>query len=232
MRVYLLFYSERIHTLWKEGMFFRAMTHMEPIQALVKCFQIGTPATTVLSKTAHLAKVAIYAGRYFGQRGDAELKGRADTVAEYLTAVSAAYKRESRMMYQSRNTVQSRVERGMYLSPKDFDTSLSLAVSVLDDILSHLRQAGVIGVSQQDFEMQPTRAKKGKLDQRALHSIIDKWCLNFLVALIFGGGGQRPQGYAQLQQPDQLNALASGYSMHRNYFLWKQTGRRRLALLN
>lgn len=150
IRVYLLFHSEQIHTLWKEGMLFHSLTTVKPVQAFGKCLLIGSSSTTVQNKSAQLSKLTIYAGRYFRQRRSAELKGRAESVAEYLTAVSAAYKRESRMMYQRQNTVQSRIEREMYLSPKDFDTSLSMAVSELNDILIHLREVSIVRDSHQD----------------------------------------------------------------------------------
>lgn len=151
IRVYLLLHSEQIHTLWIKGMLFRAVTNMEPVQAFVKCFEIGASPTTVQSKNAELTKLAIYDGRSFSQKNSAELEGRAETVAEYLTAVSAAYKRESCMVYQRRNTFQSRMKREMYLSPKNFDTSLSMAVSELDDIFSSLHQVSIIGESHQEI---------------------------------------------------------------------------------
>lgn len=100
IRVYLLFHSEQIHSLWKEGMLFRSVTTVKPVQVFGKCFLIGSSSTTVQNKSAQLSKLTIYAGRYFRQKRSAELKGRAESVAEDLTAVSAAYKRESRMMYQ------------------------------------------------------------------------------------------------------------------------------------
>jgi hypothetical protein len=46
--------------------------------------------------------------------------------------------------------------------------------------------------------------KNGSTAMRRVPGLISRWCINFIGLLIFYGAGQRPQVYAQLQEPEDI----------------------------
>lgn len=67
-------------------------------------------------------------------------------------------------MYRKRNTFQSRLGRGAYLSPEDFGTFLRVAMDKLDDILNHFGAIEIIDASHEDASVQRRKGKRARLD--------------------------------------------------------------------
>lgn len=67
-------------------------------------------------------------------------------------------------MYRKRNTFQSRLERGAYLSPEDFETFLRVAMDELDDILYHFEALEIVDASHEDASVQRRKWKRARLN--------------------------------------------------------------------
>lgn len=192
--------------LWKEGHLFRAATDLNAVRALIGHFQIRGSASTVAAKSMHLKTLADFAAAHFTGRNEM-LKGKAMTTGEYLLTVAGAQKKEARRAAAQRRSTGDRLSRGVMLLPEDFRSSLRRAKSELKGILASFRRE---------------RREKGEQGARQFlqerSSVVQKWSLNFLVALLIGGGGQRPQVYSQMQLPDAQELVSMKRQAERDGF--------------
>jgi hypothetical protein len=164
------------------GRLFQAILSMEAIQAFLTYFQLRCSASTVLAKSFHLRTVSRYAERFFGtvQKND-EQKNMAALTTDYLTGACSAEKQESRRGTARMRSEEMRIETGKLLVGADFRRFGNAARNSL---------CAIVDTGAQEVRRNP--------------KLRAKWCINFVGLLVFHGCGQRPQVYAQLQEPVNL----------------------------
>jgi hypothetical protein len=164
------------------GFLFNAVLSMDTIKAFLTYFQLRCSASTVLSKAFHLRTVSRFAERYFTCVISSEQnRSRAELLSQYLTSACSTEKYESRRGTARMRSEERRISCGKLLVGADFQRFGALAEKRLNQIMA-----------------------SGAAAVRRVPGLISKWCINFVGILVFYGAGQRPQVYAQLQEPEDI----------------------------
>lgn len=163
---------------------------MPAVQAFMQYFEIRSAAGTVMNKAHHLVRLGRYAVQYYKQQNCSLQEGQMIAVLEYLRGVAKVFKTETRRQASMRKKSDTRVGSGLYLPESDIQSFSNKAIDKLNDLVRsserYFRTQGVEGVKQ--FFLKEKQIRR-------------KWNLNFLSALMFHGGGQRPQVYTLLEAP-------------------------------
>jgi hypothetical protein len=211
LRSYISFHPRRAETVCESGELFKAIEDLRLVRAFIGQYQVRASATTVTGKATHLRRLADEAIAYFTEKNRQEQKGKCMSVSSYLRNVAASYKTEARRSYRSRNTVDDRIERGALLVPADFNRCLGVATKALDGIVSYVEQLRIEHEGCMQELHRALSSQKG---------LLEKWSINLLASLVLGGGGQRPQVYAQLELPSisDLQRFAEDCEGQKKYF--------------
>jgi hypothetical protein len=87
--------------------------------------------------------------------------------------------------------MDDRMERGDLLLKSDFERGFGMAKVAMDSVIAFESRLHAEGHAS-------SRVQKMIIQRTGLS---EKWCINLLAALVFSGGGQRPQAYALLELP-------------------------------
>jgi hypothetical protein len=165
------------------GRLFYSVLSMDVVQAFLAYFQLRCSASTVLAKAFHLRTISRYAERFYSSLAmDDGNKARAALMTDYLTSACSAEKCEARRGTARMRSEERRIETGKLIAGVDFKRFGKVA----EDCLRSIIRSGERGIQQNS-------------------KLRSKWCIAFIGFLVFNGGGQRPQVYAQLQEPDNLD---------------------------
>jgi hypothetical protein len=168
---------------WAAGQIFCAVLDMDVVKTFLSYFRLRCSASTCLSKSFHLRTVSKYAERYFCSISiDNSCKARAALMTDFLTGSCAAEKFESRRGTARMRCEERRISSGKLLLGRDFRSFGKAAEQRLDSIIQNGPEA--------------VRSSSG---------LLSRWCIAFAGLLCFHGSGQRPQVYAQLQEPEDLD---------------------------
>lgn len=165
------------------GHLFRAVLSMDAVQAFLSYFQLRCSASTVLAKAFHLRTVSKYAERFYSSVAiDEGCRTKAGLMTDYLTGACSAEKYESRRGTARMRSEDMRMASGRLLVGDDFRSFGEAAEKCLTSIM-----------------------RGGERYVRQNPGLRARWCIAFVGLLVFYGGGQRPQVYAQLQEPEDLD---------------------------
>jgi hypothetical protein len=168
----------------EKGELFGAILHMDVIKTFLSYFQLRCSASTCLSKSFHLRTVSKYAERFFCSISvDGGRKARAALMTDFLTGSCAAEKFEARRGTARMRCEERRIASGKLLVGDDFRRFGKAAEQRLCTVI----QSG------------PDALRRSR-------GLLSRWCIAFVGLLAFYGGGQRPQVYAQLQEPEDLDS--------------------------
>jgi hypothetical protein len=164
------------------GRLFYSVLSMDVVQTFLAYFQLRCSASTVLAKAFHLRTISRYAERFYSSVAmDDGNKARAALMTDYLTSACSAEKCEARRGTARMRSEERRIETGKMIAGVDFKRFGKVA----EDCLRSIIRSGERGIQQNS-------------------KLRSKWCIAFIGFLVFNGGGQRPQVYAQLQEPENL----------------------------
>jgi hypothetical protein len=165
------------------GRLFYSVLSMDVVQTFLAYFQLRCSASTVLAKAFHLRTISRYAERFYSSVAmDDGNKARAALMTDYLTSACSAEKCEARRGTARMRSEERRIETGKMILGEDFKRFGKVA----EDCLRSIIRSGERGIQQNS-------------------KLRSKWCIAFVGFLVFNGGGQRPQVYAQLQEPENLD---------------------------
>jgi hypothetical protein len=165
------------------GRLFYSVLSMDVVQAFLAYFQLRCSASTVLAKAFHLRTISRYAERFYSSLAmDDGNKARAALMTDYLTSACSAEKCEARRGTARMRSEERRIETGKLIAGVDFKRFGKIA----EDCLRSIIRSGERAIQQNS-------------------KLRSKWCIAFIGFLVFNGSGQRPQVYAQLQEPDNLD---------------------------
>jgi hypothetical protein len=165
------------------GHLFSAVLSMDAVQAFISYFQLRCSASTVLAKAFHLRTVSKYAERFYSSVTiDERCRTKAALMTDYLTGACSAEKYESRRGTARMRSEDMRMASGRLLVGDDFRSFGEAAEKCLTSIM-----------------------RGGERHVRQNSGLRSRWCIAFVGLLVFYGGGQRPQVYAQLQEPEDLD---------------------------
>ena len=183
--------------LCKKGTLCDALCSLPAVQAFIRYFEIRSAAGTVMNKAFHLLRLARYATTYFTERNCSVQQGQIQNIIEYLKGVARVFKSESRRQASLRKEEEARDGSGLYLQEGDMVMFANKSVDELNDLIHSAKRAFREGGNSAVEEFLLSDKK-----------IINKWNLNFLSALMFHGGGQRPQVYALLEAPSSVDLVS------------------------
>jgi hypothetical protein len=164
------------------GELFRAVLSMDAVQTFLTYFQLRCSSSTVLIKAIHLRTISQYAERFYSSTAvDESNRAKASLMSDYLTGACSAEKYESRRGTARMRSEDLRIASGRLIAGDDFRRFGEEAEKSLASIMN----SGVRNVHRNS-------------------RVRARWCISFVGLLVFYGGGQRPQAYAQLQAPDDL----------------------------
>jgi hypothetical protein len=171
--------------LYQPGALFTLIILEEPVQLFVYYFQARARATTVNAKLHHLKVLAEFSETFFSAQP--EQKALAHTAVKRFLGYQRAEKVQIRRGLG--RTLDQRVAEGKYLIHADFVQFKKLAASELKNIID--------SYAIQD-EDQVVAAICNSPDWKC---IVDKWCIHFMMYLMFSAHGQRTQVYRYLLVP-------------------------------
>jgi hypothetical protein len=171
--------------LYLPGALFSLIILEQPVQLFVYYFQARARATTINAKLHHLKVLAEFANNYFSAQPDQK------ALAHLAVKRFLGYQRAEKVQIRRGlgRTLDQRVAEGKYLIHADFVHFKKLSASELTDIID--------SYAAQD-EDQIIAAICACPDWK---SIVDKWCIHFLMYLMFSAHGQRTQVYRYLLVP-------------------------------
>lgn len=177
-----------IRHLWKPGALFSLLLSRRVIRIFMSYFRIRGRPTTVSNKAANLKLAAQYAGFYYAQLQKFPEQSAANENALYLGEYRAAERREIRRT--SRYSLDEKMACGKLLTEEDMKEFEKMALSKCVEVLESALESGS---DPADLFRNRMRGQK----------LLDKWCLNFMVFLLFAGAGQRPQVFRSLLVPEE-----------------------------
>ena len=181
----------------KPGMLCRILCSIKAVEAFIRGFQIRSSAGTVMNKAVHLARLARYADSYFAERNESEKCGHIRCIVEYLNGVARCNKNECRRQATVRKDEELRLGSNVYLTSSDIEYFAESSLDVTDEIINTCRP------------LFREKNRHGVIDfLSTTKDLLRKWNLNFLVSLMFHGGGQRPQVYTILEAPSAVDFVS------------------------
>jgi hypothetical protein len=186
------------------GELFRAVLSMDAVQTFLTYFQLRCSASTVLIKAIHLRTLSQYAERFYSTVSvDDSCRAKASLVSDYLTGACSAEKYESRRGTARMRSEELRIAAGRLIAGDDFRRFGEEAEKSLASIMN-----GGVGNVRRNSRVRA------------------RWCISLVGLLVFYGGGQRPQAYAQLQEPDDLEGSLRRWAQDRRVTLATQLEKR------
>jgi hypothetical protein len=175
----------RAEDLYKPGELFSLIILEHPIQLYVYFFQARARATTINGKLHHLKVLAEFAENYFSDQLDKK------TLAHVAVKRLLGYQRAEKVQIRRGlgRSLDQRVAEGKYMVHADFVHFRKIAAEELGRIFTGI---------EAETESEAIQVICNSPDWK---SIVDKWCINFLMYLMFSAHGQRTQVYAHLLVP-------------------------------
>ena len=184
-----------ISKLWEEGQLFRAVCDLETIDLFFELYEAKGSGSTVMTKALHMQKIARHAKMYFVDK-DRHLHSEAERARSKIGTIQSVYKAKARQEAARRKASTSRLMDGKLFLPEDFRVCQEDVKKSLDAIIAQYKsRVADFGEKEAGVRLERNRG------------LVDKWCMNMLLMLLFSAGGQRPQVYAQLQLPDENELL-------------------------
>lgn len=180
--------------LCEKGGLYRIACSMDAMQAFIRHFDLRGAAGTVMNKAFHLHRLCVFADSYFARNNDRERQGKIECISEYLHSTQKAFKTESRKMATLRKSEENRIGSGAYLTEQDIQMYANKSLNVLHEIILQYKE--IYKDKGHDGVISSIQERRG---------LINKWCLNFISALMLHGGGQRPQVYTILEAPSKID---------------------------
>jgi hypothetical protein len=173
--------------LYRPGHLFSLILHEQALQLFVYFFQeMGSP-TSMNHKLYHLKVLAQFAELEFSAQP--EKKALAGAAVKRLLGYARAEKREIRR--NQGRTMDQRMAQGKHVVHSDYLRFMNIARTECASLERNLRQKYKENV-------------QGMLSSsREWKEIVDKWCINILVYIMFAAHGQRTQVYRYMLVPSQ-----------------------------
>lgn len=199
--------------LCEPGALWRQASNIDLLKIFLNYFDIRGSPSTVMGKAAHLKKLLQLSCIENDKSACIASSESCNLASQYLNSVFNYKKKICRALYSQRRSIESRIESGAIMFPRDFTACTSIAKRKLSGVMKSFEQWCGKEQQQNIDHVSVDKMRARQFFNR--HSpLLDKWCINLLALLMLVAGGQRPQVYCQIQslsnsQLDHLHGVSS-----------------------